>query len=68
MATAWQRNLRKSDGIRQIGAKNDVISKKLRPRLSSVTETGTDDVFGDENAGKKISNVPRVNRRKLRLV
>jgi len=76
MSTAWQRNLRRSEGSsnlpRAIGIKNhkknnvDVqVSKKTTKRLSSVCEA-TDDVFGDENIGIKRPTVAdRGNRRRL---
>merc|ERR1711962_434223 len=75
MSTAWQRNLRRSDVSGQVKPKikNEGIHKKVseiptarqnvrRPKLKSVSEI--EDVFGDENAGKKII-VPRGNRRRL---
>jgi len=75
MSTAWQRNLRRSDVSGQVKPKikNEGIHKKVseiptarqnvrRPKLKSVSEI--EDVFGDENVGKKII-VPRGNRRRL---
>merc|ERR1712180_263553 len=75
MSTAWQRNLRRSDVSGQVKPKikNEGIHKKVseiptarqnvrRPKLKSVSEI--EDVFGDENVGKRII-VPRGNRRRL---
>jgi len=75
MSTTWQRNLRRSDVSGQVKPKikNEGIHKKVseiptarqnvrRPKLKSVSEI--EDVFGDENVGKKII-VPRGNRRRL---
>ena len=78
MSTAWQRNLRRSEGSsnlpRAIGIKNQnknnvgvQVSKKTTKRLSSVCEAA-DDVFGDENIGIKRPTVAgRGNRRRLRF-
>jgi hypothetical protein len=77
MSTAWQRNLRRSEGTsnlpRAIGIKNQnknnvgvQVSKKTTKRLSSVSEATADDVFGDENMGIKRPTVAnRGNRRRL---
>jgi hypothetical protein len=80
MSTAWQRNLRRSEGSsnlpRTIGIKNQKknnvnvqVSKKMTTkRLSSVSEATADDVFGDENMGIKRPTVEnRGNRRRLRF-
>ena len=77
MSTAWQRNLRRSEGTsnlpRAIGIKNQSknnvvvqVSKKTTKR--SVSEATADDVFGDENMGiKRPTVVNRGNRRRLRF-
>lgn len=75
MSTAWQRNLRRSEGSsnlpRAVGIKNNQknghVSKKVTTkRLSSVSEATADDVFGDENNGIKRPTVAnRGNRRRL---
>ena len=79
MSTAWQRNLRRSEGSsnlpRAIGIKNQKknnvgvqVAKKTTKRLSSVSEATADDVFGDENMGIKRPTVAnRGNRRRLRF-